>query len=272
MKKLNVFIISDSSGETAFSVARIAVSQFPDVEVNYQRFPFIQTKSILAGILKLAFQKDAIIFHTLVNNELSSMIKSFSAENDLYNSDCLQSSLNVVSMKTGDKPVRIPGLVHDLNEHYFDRISAMEFAVANDDGKNPAGLAEADIVILGVSRTSKTPLSLYLANKNLKVANIPIAPNTQLPEEIWQVDSKKIFGLTNTPKALKKIRRARMIAYGLSPDTPYSDSENIKAELKYANDLYQKLGCLIINVFNKSIEETATIIMESLNLDTSQPK
>ncbi|MEJ6400692.1 pyruvate, water dikinase regulatory protein [Nicoliella lavandulae] len=269
MKKLNVFIISDSSGETAFSVARIAISQFPDVSVTYQRFPFIQTKSILAGILKMALQQNAVIFHTLVNKQLSNQIKQFAAENDLYHTDCLQSSLNMIADRTGDEPVRVPGLVHDLNEKYFDRIAAMEFAVANDDGKNPSDLTKADIVILGVSRTSKTPLSLYLANKNLKVANIPIAPNTQLPKEIFDVDPKRIFGLTNTPKALKKIRRARMVAYGLNPDTPYSDPENIKAELQYAKKLYQKLGCLVINVFNKSIEETATIIMESLNLDTS---
>ncbi|MBW1605518.1 pyruvate, water dikinase regulatory protein [Lactobacillus sp. Sy-1] len=269
MKNINVFIISDSSGETAFSVARIAVSQFPDVKVNYQRFPFIQTKSILTGILKMALENNAIIFHTLVNEELSSMIRTFAAQNNLYNSDCLQNALSVVSERTGDTPVRVPGLVHDLNDKYFDRIAAMEFAVANDDGKNPSDLTKADIVILGVSRTSKTPLSLYLANKNLKVANIPIAPNTQLPDQIWDVDPNRIFGLTNTPKALKKIRRARMIAYGLSPDTPYSDPENIKAELQYAKDLYKKLGCLVINVFNKSIEETATIIMESLNLDTN---
>ncbi|UQS86535.1 kinase/pyrophosphorylase [Nicoliella spurrieriana] len=269
MKKLNVYIISDSSGETAFSVARIAVSQFPDVDVNYQRFPFIQTKSILTGILKMALADNAIIFHTLVNDELSSMIRTFTAQNGLYNSDCLQNSLNVISERTGDRPVRVPGLVHDLNEKYFDRIAAMEFAVANDDGKNPGGLTKADIVILGVSRTSKTPLSLYLANKNLNVANVPIAPNTQLPQEIWDVDPNRIFGLTNTPKALKKIRRARMVAYGLSPDTPYSDPVHIKEELKYAKNLYNKIGCVVINVFNKSIEETATIIMESLNLDTN---
>ncbi|GAC46292.1 phosphotransferase [Pediococcus acidilactici NGRI 0510Q] len=140
----------------------------------------------------------------------------------------------------------------------------MEFAVTYDDGKDPAGFLKADIVLLGVSRTSKTPLSLYLANKGYKVANLPLVPKTQIPEEIWQVDRDKIFGLTTTKEVLNGIRRQRMISYGLNPDSSYADMDSINKELQFADDLFKKIGCLVINTANKSIEETATIIMESL--------
>ncbi len=139
----------------------------------------------------------------------------------------------------------------------------------NDDGKNAKGLLEADIVLLGVSRTSKTPLSLYLANQNQKVANLPIGPDLHIPDELAQVKKDRIFGLLNTPEKLSKIRKQRMLSYGLDANTPYSDTDNIRVELAYAKKLYRKIGCLTINVANKSIEETATIILESLNLDTT---
>ena len=157
--------------------------------------------------------------------------------------------------------------MHHLEENYFRRIKAMEFAVKYDDGKNPRGFLEADVVLLGVSRTSKTPLSLFLANKNLKVANLPLVPQAHIPKEIWEVDSKKIVGLTNDPEVLNGIRKKRMIAYGLNPDTAYSDIDKIKEELEFANALYQKLDCVVINVATLSIEETASLIMDALNLE-----
>jgi hypothetical protein len=154
-----------------------------------------------------------------------------------------------------------------MGQNYFDRISAMEFAVMYDDGKDPKGFLEADVVLLGVSRTSKTPLSLFLANKNLKVANLPLVPQTHIPDEIYKVDPKKIIGLTNDPSVLNEIRRQRMIAYGLNPDTTYSNMDSINAELDAANKLYKKLGCYVINVAHRSIEETAALIMEHLGID-----
>ncbi|TPR13861.1 pyruvate, water dikinase regulatory protein [Apilactobacillus timberlakei] len=268
MDKLPIFAISDSSGETAMQVAKTAGSQFNETNLDYERYPFITTESILNGILKIAAEKQAVIFHTLVNPKLSDIIENFAEENDLQSVDCIQSPMKAISNRLGSKPERVSGMVHDLNEEYFKRIAAMEFSVENDDGNNPQNLKEADVVILGISRTSKTPLSLYLANKKLKVSNVPIGPETQLPEEIWKINNEKIFGLTSDISKIQKIRQARMLSYGLEEDTPYSNSENIKKELDYAKELYNKLNCLQINVADKSIEETATIIMESLNIDT----
>ena len=143
----------------------------------------------------------------------------------------------------------------------------MEFAVECDDGKNPKGFLEADILLLGVSRTSKTPLSLFLANKNLKVANLPLVPTSNLPKEVWETDPKKIIGLTNDPEILNGIRQERLRSYDLEPDSNDSDIEKIKEELTYATDLYEKLGCATINVATLSIEETAAMILNRLNLD-----
>jgi len=143
----------------------------------------------------------------------------------------------------------------------------MEFTVNNDDGKNAKGLLEADLVLLGISRTSKTPLSLYLANKNIKVANLPLVPKAAIPDELWRVNPKKIVGLTNDMNVLTKIRRQRMIAYGLDPDTAYSEEDEIQRELDYSNKIYKELGCPVINVADRSIEETAALIMEQLNIN-----
>lgn len=269
MKTQNVFIISDSSGATAQTVAQTVVSQFPNLKAEIRRFPFIQTDSILKGILNIAKTNHAMIFHTLVSVDLSQMVETFCERNHIADFDCIQTPMNTLARVTGEQPAHVPGLIHDLNENYFERISAIEFAVENDDGKNAKGLLEADIVLLGVSRTSKTPLSLYLANQNQRVANLPIGPSLHIPEELAEVNKNRIFGLLNTPEKLSKIRKQRMLSYGLNADTPYSDTDNIKKELAYAKKLYKKIGCLTINVANKSIEETATIILESLNLDTT---
>ena len=172
-----------------------------------------------------------------------------------------------MARRTGVVPSREPGALHSLNKNYFKRIKAMEFAVKYDDGKDPRGFLEADIVLLGVSRTSKTPLSLFLANKNLKVANLPLVPQAHIPKQLFEIDPKKIVGLTNDPDILNSIRKERMITYGLNPDTAYSDIDKIREELAFANDLYQKLGCVIINVASLSIEETAAMILQALDLE-----
>ncbi|KAF0465140.1 pyruvate, phosphate dikinase/phosphoenolpyruvate synthase regulator [Pediococcus acidilactici] len=261
----NVFIISDSVGDTGDQVARAAAAQFLDAHLRFSRYPFTQTISLLDSILKKAEREKAMIFSTFVDPKLNQRTKTFCQEKNLKYFDVLTPAIQLFAEETGLTSSNTPGRRHSLNENYFDKISAMEFAVTYDDGKDPAGFLKADIVLLGVSRTSKTPLSLYLANKGYKVANLPLVPKTQIPEEIWQVDRDKIFGLTTTKEVLNGIRRQRMISYGLNPDSSYADMDSINKELQFADDLFKKIGCLVINTANKSIEETATIIMESLD-------
>jgi len=264
MREIKIFILSDSVGETAHSVAQAAAAQFSNFQINYQRFPFVRTESLLKTVLAQAEKDQAAVFHTFVDRKLSKMATEFCQKHDLPYYDVITPALDTFSGITHTQPANHPGTVHALNDNYFDRINAIEFAVTYDDGKNASGFLEADVVLLGVSRTSKTPLSLYLANRNLKVANLPLVPKAQIPDEIWQVDPKKIFGLTNDPEKLNDIRRQRMVQYGLNPDTMYSNTDKIKEELASADKIFKKIGCLVINVANKSIEETATLITESL--------
>lgn len=261
--KLAIYVLSDSVGGTASNISNAALSQFPQLECNFKIFSFIREKNQLMNILKKAQEVNAIILHTFVSKTLIHTIHDFCSENDLTCFDILNPIMREISKRTNLQPQFKPGAMHKLDENYFDRIGAMEFAVTYDDGKDPKGFLEADIVILGISRTSKTPLSIYLANQNYKVANLPLMPEAEIPSELWSVDPKKIVGLTNDESILSNIRKERMISYGMNPDTPYSSTERIQKEIRYAETLYTKLGCQIINVANKSIEETAAIIVNS---------
>lgn len=264
-EKINIFVISDSIGETAYNLVQAATVQFPEVNFNIQQYPLVRTSSLLSGILKRAKRVNAIIVHTLVLKKLSEQIETFCQENYLQCLGALDDLLQMLTDKSHVAPRLEAGMNRHTDQDYFKRIECMEFAVTYDDGKDPSGFTQADIVLLGGSRTSKTPLSLYLANKGYKVANLPLVPKTKIPAELYEIDQRRIFGLTNDPEILNSIRRQRMVAYGLDPDSHYSDLDNINSELNFSQDLYRQLGCLVINTANKSIEETATLIMESLN-------
>lgn len=266
-QKISVFVLSDSAGETAVRVANAAFAQFPNIETEYTKYPFVKDDQHLTEILDLAQERRAVILHTIVSKEICNIINGFCQRNGLIYYDILNPIIGTFSQIMHQKPLRKKGIIHNLDDEYFDMISAMEFTVSNDDGQNPKGLLDADLVLLGISRTSKTPLSLYLANRNIKVANLPISPKTQVPDELWHVDKSKIIGLTTDMNVLLKIRRQRMIAYGLDPDTTYSEKGEIEKEFEFSNDIYQKLGCPVINTADRSIEETAALIMEKLQMN-----
>ena len=261
---VKIYVVSDSIGATALSLAQAVTVQFPKTKFEIKRFPFITTLSILQGILNSAKRDHAFIIHTFITKDLTEHTNEFCTANNLNHYDAVGDLLTELEKQTNEKPLRKPGINHETDKDYFKKIEAIEFAVNYDDGKDPSGFTKADIVLLGVSRTSKTPLSLYLANLGYKVANLPLVPHTKIPDELFKVDKNKIFGLTNDPEILNDIRKQRMIAYGLDPNTQYSGLGNIESELSAANELYRKLGCLVINVAHKSIEETATLIIESL--------
>lgn len=266
-KTVTIFVISDSAGETASKLAAASMAQYPSVDFTLHRRTFAKNEKKLFQALNDAKEKNAMVLHTIVNNELVTIANDFFKKHNMYHFDIITSPIAEIERLTGIQPSREPGALHHLNENYFKRIEAMEFAVKYDDGKDPRGFLEADVLLLGVSRTSKTPLSLFLANKNLKVANLPLIPEAHLPKQLWEMNQKKIVGLTNDPDILNGIRKERMRAYGLPADTSYSDIEKIKKELSFANDLYQKIGCEIINVASLSIEETASMILNALNLE-----
>lgn len=175
--------------------------------------------------------------------------------------DILGPMMDMVGSISTTKPRMKPGIIHKLDEEYFRKVEAIEFAVKYDDGKNPAGFAKADVVLVGVSRTSKTPLSMYMAHKKYKVANLPLVPEVPLPEEIFHIPPYRIIGLIIDPYKLNTIRSERMKALGFSGTANYTDIARIEDELSYAKEVMRQLHCMVIDVSNKAIEETASRIM-----------
>lgn len=266
--KLAVYIVSDAIGQSAVNIARSALSQFPDLDYVIKDYTFISDLTEIDEIIEAlkSEEKRSIVFHTFSNTEMAHYLDEQSKGVCEESYDILTPIVNRISNIVDIEPNAQSGIVNRrLDSNYFNRIEALEFAVKHDDGKEPKGFLEADIVILGISRTSKTPLSIFLANNNFKVANLPLVPESDLPEEIWQVDPKRIIGLTNDVSILSEIRKERMISYGMNPETYYSNTDRIEAEIYYAEKLYKKLDCKVINVANRSIEETAGNIISYLN-------
>lgn len=263
---INLYVISDSTGETANQLANAITIQFPTIEFARKRYSNIVTKDQVEKIF-IDFdsnnEEKTIVLMTVVNEEIVKKINSYKCKN-FEVIDLLLRPINEIEKFLDVKANRETGLMRDLNNSYFDKIEAIEFAMNFDDGKNPKGFLEADIVLLGVSRTSKTPLSVYLANKSYKVANLPLVPEIDVPKEIYEVDRKKIIGLIIDPVKLNEIRNQRLITLGLSPESTYASDERIQEELKYAKSLYQKLGCTVIDVSASTIEETAARVIEQI--------
>ena len=263
MDDLIIYVISDSVGETAQQVTKAALSQFnKEYDCEIRRFPYVSDEKFLMEVLENAKTKGALIVYTLVSENLLNITKDFCDKEQLSHVDLMTPLLNQISKKTGINPKREPGIIRKLNETYFKRVEAIEFAVKYDDGKDPRGILKSDIVLLGISRTSKTPLSMYLANKNIKVANVPLVPEIPIPKEVFEVNPKKIIGLTNTPEKLNSIRMERLKALGLSSNANYANLERILQELDYSEKIMKKVGCPVIDVSNKAIEETASIILD----------
>lgn len=261
----NIYIISDSLGDTGENVVNAAVSQFDIDNYEIKKIPYIMELEDLKTALDEAKRDiSCVVFYTLVDQKLSNYIKRFSEEHNLIALDLLSPAINAIKVQTGLEPLREPGTIRRLDESYFKRVEAIEFAVKYDDGQDPSGLRKADLVLLGVSRTSKTPLSMYLANKNLKVANVPLVPESKLPEEVLKISARKIIGLTNSPIKLNEIREERLKALGLPKGSSYANMERILMEIDYAEGIMKKIGCPIIDVSNKAIEETAEIIIKQL--------
>ncbi len=263
MESLVVYVISDSVGETGQLVAKAALSQF-DLNDNYEirRFPYVTDEDLLLAILQSGRKEKALIIYTLVSQNLLSITKEFCKNENLSSIDLMTDILQQIINRTGLNPKREPGIIRKLDEKYFKRVEAIEFAVKYDDGKDPRGILKADIILLGISRTSKTPLSMYLANKNIKVANVPLVPEIPIPKEVFNINNKKIIGLTNTPEKLNTIRQERLKSLGLSSNASYANLERILQELDYSENVMKKVGCPVIDVSNKAIEETAGIILD----------
>ena len=245
--------MSDSIGETAESVVKATTSQFQFVQEKFDviRVPYIKDAQQVEKILEEAKESGGIVCYTIVSPELREHIMQKAMELDVEVIDVLGPMLKAIEKTSGLLPKNQAGLIH-----------ALDHEVKYDDGKNPLGLLKADVVLIGVSRTSKTPLSMYLAHKQLKVANVPLVPEIAPPEELFKVPPHKIIGLLIDPFKLNEIRSERLKTMGLSDGANYADVRRISEELEYAKAIMRRVHCKIINVSNRAIEETAGIILD----------
>jgi len=257
-----IHVVSDSLGETGETVALAAVSQFTPNAFRIERLPKISSAADLREIVKEHCGRDCIFFYTLVDRDLREEMERLVA-GGVTGVDLLGPAVKLLSEVTGSAPSGEVGRIRRTDEGYFDRIEAMEFAVKHDDGRNPEELAQADIVIVGVSRTSKTPVSMYLAFKGWRVANVPLAPGVEPPKELFELDPRKVFGLVTTPDVLLTIRRERMRELGTYVHG-YADRESVEAEIAEARAFMRRLGCLVVHTENRAVEESAQEILRHI--------
>lgn len=259
-----IYILSDSVGETAELVTRAALSQFSPGQVTIRRIPYVEDEATVEEMVRSAQENNALIVFTLVRPQHRQLLLQRAAELGVPTVDIMGPLIHALADKLGQTPKLQPGLVRQLDEDYFRRVEAIEFAVKYDDGRDSRGILRADVVLIGVSRTSKTPLSMYLAHKRYKVANVPLIPEVEPPEELFQIPPHQCIGLTIKPEALVRIRNERLKALGLSSSANYANPDRIAQELAYADEIMRRIGCPVIDVSNKAVEETANQILELL--------
>lgn len=263
--KLHIFAVSDSVGETAEKIAVASVLQFK-VDRSITRFSRVTKEEQVEKILNQAAEEDAIIIYTIVKPELSAFMDIKSKEKGVRAVNVMAPLFNVIQEKTGLQPSYISGLTHKLDDHYFNRMQAIEYTIEHDNGQNLETFQDADIIILGLPRTSKTPLSMHLANLGIKVANYPILHDTEIPEEIVNLKGEvPMVGLTIDIENLMELRRERLRSFD-KPIDEHTLDEIVAEELDNAYRIFAKLKCLVIDVTMDDIATIGNTITHKFNL------
>ena len=262
---LTILAISDSIGETSNQVAVAAASQFK-VSVVVKRLPYIKTLEDVDDVIKsLEDYEKVMIVSTIITVNVREYLTQKATEKNIFVINVLGPIINVASTLLNKLPDNNPGAMWNTDDEYFKRIEAMEFAMQYDDSKDYRGLKNADVILIGLSRTSKTPLCMYLANKGIKAINIPLVPEVGVPDELFEVDKRKVFGLVINPLQLIEIRKKRLDKFHRMPnDIEYASDARILEEFEFSDKIIKKVGCKTINVTQRAIEDTALIILESI--------
>ena len=264
---LTIFAVSDSIGETAQQVAMAAASQFKD-NAEVKRIPYVKSLEDVEDLMKTIDDCEAcMIVSTIITVNVREYLTQKCIEKNINIINVLGPIINVASTILNKYPDYNPGAMWNTDETYYKRIEAMEFAMQYDDSKDYRGLKNADVVLVGLSRTSKTPLCMYLANKGIKVILDDNQGTAEVPEELYEIDKKKIFGLTINPLQLIEIRKRRLDKFHrISADIEYASDSRILEEFEFADKILRKIGCRTIDVTQRAIEDTALIIMEKLGV------
>ena len=274
MKKTNknIIIISDGTGETASAIVRATLVQYEEEGViTTQLYPNVRTETQLQSILESADSENTIIAYTIVIKQLRNSLKKLAETKDYFLIDLLGPLIQSFDHHLTGKSEVTAGILHQVDKDYFKRIEAVEFSLKYDDGSTTQNLQAADIVLIGVSRTSKTPLSIFLSYKGYKVANIPFVKDIKLPQEIFNLDQQKIIALTIDEDVLLKIRKNRLKKIGLhSRGGDYADKLYVYHELEQAKNCFAKYRWPVINVTDRALEETAADILRIIRLRSDQ--
>jgi len=265
MTRLHLHLLSDSTGETLENIAKAALAQFDGVETIKHFWPMVRSEGHLDRILVDIAQNPGLVLFTLVNVETRRKLEGRCRALGLPTVAALDPVTDALSNLLGQEAKARPGRQHTLDAAYFARVDAIQFTIAHDDGVGWENWEEADIVLAGVSRTSKTPTSIYLANRGYKTSNIPIVPESPPPESLYSLRNPLVVGLTTSADRLIQVRRNRLLSLNQAPETDYVDQDAVTREVAFARRIFADNGWPVIDVTRRSIEETAAAIINLYN-------
>ncbi|HEX8527875.1 pyruvate, water dikinase regulatory protein [Allosphingosinicella sp.] len=265
MTALHLHLLSDSTGETLEVIATACLAQFEGVEVKRHFWPMVRSEGHLDRVLDDVERRPGLVLYTLANTTLRRELEQKARRRGIHAVSALDPVVHALSVVLGQEATGRPGRQHALDAAYFARVDAIQFTIAHDDGIGAENWDESDIVLAGVSRTSKTPTSIYLANRGFKVANVPLVPEAPPPPTLFSLTHPLVVGLTTNPDRLIQIRRNRLLSLNQAPETEYVDLEAVNAELAFARRIFADNGWPVIDVTRRSIEETAYAIVKLCN-------
>ncbi len=260
----HLHLVSDSTGETIHSVARACLAQFSDVDPIEHEWPLARTVNAMNVVLDGIKDKPGPVMFTLVDDRLREMLRDGCRRLKVPCISVLDPVISAFGKFLDAQPLHRIGGQHEMDAEYFQRIEAIDWALAHDDGQRAPEFDQSDVILVGVSRTSKTPTCLYLANRGVKAANVPYVPGIPLPEVLDRIENALVIGLTNDPKRLVELRRARLALLQQEGETPYIDPSAVRAEITEARRYFAEKNWMVINVTRRSIEETSAAVMTQL--------
>ena len=266
-KYLKMHLVSDSTGETLRAVSNAAAAQFTEVEYEQTTYPMVRTKTQLERVLERIKKDKGVVLCTLVDEKLQEDLQEFCIREKISYMPVMESIVNLLEKDTGLSAINKPGGQHVLNDEYFKRIEAINYTLEHDDGEGQKNLEAADVIVVGVSRTSKTPTCIYLANKGIKAANYPLVPNVGISEELKSVKTPTVVALITSAQTLVEIRTKRALELGLKDKkTDYTNIHKVEEEVIAAKRIFANKGWPVIDITRRSVEETASAIMNIISL------
>ncbi|HEV7334613.1 MAG TPA: pyruvate, water dikinase regulatory protein [Bosea sp. (in: a-proteobacteria)] len=260
----HLHLVSDATGETLIAVSRAAAAQYEAVSAIEHVYPLVRSENQLSRVLAEIESSPGVVLYTLVEPEWAERLESFCREIGCPCLSVLQPVLSLFQSYLGQASATRPGAQHVLNAEYFRRIDAMNYTLMHDDGQLGGDLESADVILVGISRTSKTPTSIYLANRGIKTANVPLVPHVPLPSELERLKKPLIVGLVASAERIIQIRQNRLLSMRADDETPYVDPDAVADEIAQSRKLCARRGWPVIDVTRRSIEETAAAILDLL--------